>query len=84
MIILKGRVPHRATAKHSQKNKKTSGKEKAKYASIKWGRSKLVLSCLIVSQGKGGWVVNKFLYGDPLPFYIPFFTKKAPLSYNFC
>ena len=40
--------------------------------------------------GNGGWVVNKFLYGkappevQPLPFYIPFSTKKVPLSYNFC
>ena len=42
MIILKGRVPHRATAKHSQKKKKTSGKEKAKYASIKQGKAKAV------------------------------------------
>ena len=40
--------------------------------------------------GGEGWVVNKFLFGEappevqPLPFYIPFFTKKVPLSYNFC
>ena len=51
------------------------------------GKPKLVLSCLIISWGGGGagWVVNKFLYGEappevqPLPFYIPFFTKKVPL-----
>ena len=39
----------------------------------------------------GGVVLNKFLYwevppppsSNPLPFYIPFFTKKVPVSYTF-
>ena len=30
----------------------------------------------------GGGVLNKFLYGEA-PFYIPFFTKKVPLSHTF-
>ena len=37
----------------------------------------------------GGRVLNKCLYGEtapwpnPLPFYIPFLTKKVPLSFTF-
>ena len=55
MIILKGRVPHRATAKHSQKNKKTIGKEKAKYASIKKGKVKACTKLSDSFPGEG-WV----------------------------
>ena len=43
--------------------------------------NKRVLSYLIA-----GGIVNKILYGEvpppPLPFYIPFWTEKVPLSYN--
>ena len=53
MIILKGRVPPRATAKHSQKKKKE--KRKLSMPVLKKEKPKLVLSGLIVSWGEG-WV----------------------------
>ena len=95
MIILKGRVPHttHSYTKHSRKKKlveKEIQQKKAKYASMKQGKAKACTKLSIISQGKGRGYLTNFYTGrlcprsNPLPFHIPLFTKKVPLSYNFC
>ena len=63
MIILKGRVPH-TTHSFTKKKKKLVEKEiqqrKRSMLVLNKGKSKLVLSCLIISRGEGEGVLNKF------------------------
>ena len=80
MIILKGRVPHTT---HSFTKKKKKLVEKEIQQVLNKGKSKLVLSCLIISRGEGEGVLNKFLYGEappevqPLTFLYTIFQEKG-------
>ena len=53
-------------------------------------RNVLSLPYVFPGGGGGGGTQQIFIRGgssrrsNPLPFYIPFFTKKVPLSYTFC
>ena len=88
---IKGSGTTHSYLKTFTKEKKTSGKEKAKYASIKKGKAKACTKLPDSFPGGrvGGKLTNFYtgrlcLRSNTLPFYIPFFTKKVPLSYNFC
>ena len=88
---IKGSGTTHSYRKTFTKEKKLVEKRKLSMPVLKKGKLKLVQSCLIVSRGGrvGGQLTNFYtgrlcLRSNTLPFYIPFFTKKGPLSYNFC